>query len=375
MKSVRIFVSDPGSKVVERLGLRLGWTNPRDAFALYVTFLVNVSLERPTGVLDGLTPAQLARMAGYSGGPDPFLQVLLDAGVVCQPYQNLRHRRCPAIPRFRSADNPSAMLAVCGWEQRQGPALRNYFHDLNRGEGRSWRPAKKASPARRPAGRKSSVNSRAGRSTQDKDLGAAALQGAAGETAALQGGTPIRPAGRPAAPQGGERGITTYVPPPYRASVDQGNTPCRAAPEAPPSALQGGGHNSSVSNERPAGRNQGAESASPPCDTDSYGVGKKDTPGGSPPPAPPPLGGGGRGAGGAPLASREGDGPEKLSELFDRAIKRAARPWTASRWDAAWKKYLSHAKSKGLREPEALHLFEQANGPRPTGEKGEPHAA
>lgn len=371
MNSVRIFATDPDSRLVERLGRELSWTNPREVLCVYWTLLLRVSGERPTGVLDDVTPAQLAKWAGVTLPPDFFLRALLQAGVLCRPYQDLRHRKCTAPSRWGTDDHPSATLAVCGWDTRQGPAYRAYCHNLTRGEGRSWRPAKKSAHGNRPVGRRTPPSAHRGASTTGQGVTSAAPVGQGPETAALQGGDGGRPTGRPSAPEGVARGITTYDGRPTGASPDHAEPPRRAVnlPTAPP--YMGGGHNPSVSGDRPVGRPEAPESGSPPYDRTERLSSVHDTPGGSPPPAPPPLGGGGRGAGGAALA-REGDGPgpERLSDVANRAIKRALRPWTGSRWDAAWKKYLSVSKSKGLREPEALHLFEQANGPRPSGEKG-----
>lgn len=126
MNSVRIYATDLASPRVERLAAALGMTNPREALGLFVHFMVRASERAPSGILDPFTPAQLAAFAGWTGRADIFLEALLAARVVCKPLEDLRHRSCPAVPRWSDGEPARGALSVCGWEVRQGYACREY---------------------------------------------------------------------------------------------------------------------------------------------------------------------------------------------------------------------------------------------------------
>lgn len=132
MLTVRVFFTDFASDVVARLAYELGYADHFSVFGRACHFLSQVAHRRPNGVLDGLTAAQLATMAGWTGVADVFLEAALRSGFLCRPSVDPHHhKRCTARAPGRDGEperqHPPAELAVHQWDQRMGRCYREFL--------------------------------------------------------------------------------------------------------------------------------------------------------------------------------------------------------------------------------------------------------
>jgi hypothetical protein len=122
-RQLRLF-SDPVSRVADAFG----WDRMK-AFGHLVAIKSQVVRHREDGVLDGVSPMTIAEWFQLpQAGEARVLEVLLNAGILCCPERDrAAHRYCPlTVGRSRrkgGAPRP-AQLAVHGWEDAQGEAVR-----------------------------------------------------------------------------------------------------------------------------------------------------------------------------------------------------------------------------------------------------------
>src|SRR5690349_10260391 len=132
MLSVRVFATDFASDLVARLLHELGASSHLEVFGRIVHLYSQVSVHRPNGVLDGVTPAQLSTWAAWTGAADVFLEAALRAGLVCRPSVDPHHhKRCTARAPGRDGEparaHPPAELAVHEWDRRMGRCYREFL--------------------------------------------------------------------------------------------------------------------------------------------------------------------------------------------------------------------------------------------------------
>lgn len=252
-RQLRLF-SDPVSRVADAFG----WDRMK-AFGHLVALKSQVVIHREDGVLDGVSPMTIAEWFQLpQAGEARVLEVLLNAGVLCCPERDrAAHRYCPlTVGRSRrkgGAPRP-AQLAVHGWEDAQGEAIR---------ESRSKRRSARVSSALEKRRRGDQDSAPSSHPLLRAPSGSNSTAGGGTKTPESQKGGPVPPAVPPSArgqPRTGpvsapsaERGPPsgaiprnleggTGAGPSRLGGSAEGGTTFRASPGTPP---KGGPHTSS----------------------------------------------------------------------------------------------------------------------------------